>query len=476
MKIKNVRLGHACNSSSSHSIVLTNRAHDDMAGDMEFGWGFFTAASKESKMAYLAQTIRANLASEIGDFNAAHVAMSITGVQFRKDDMRAFEGYVDHQSVLNLPYSIAWDKRLSPEFLADLTEYMMRDDVAVLGGNDNTTEDHPLASEPRPSWARELGTDGTGDLRCRKDGDWWTLFNRDTGARVSLSFEDNPRELRPSTPFLLDVKVTDYCPFGCAYCYQGSTKDGKHGDASAYDLVNAEVFEVAIGGGEPTLWKDFESFTETLNRYGINANATTRNYKWLESADADKTMKHLSALAVSVETAEQVRQIITAVTGKPWAGKIVFQVIDGVVAPGDAKEIVKLCAGRFDLCVLGYKTTGFGEQYEPRYLGAVLEQAWPYLDWEWRCSQTPNAPGLSLRVDTVMAQRYESEFQKRKIAPVLYHTHEGIWSAYFDAVAGTLAPSSYCDKSKAVPTGRRDGWQKRDWLRDAFSRMQRANA
>ena len=48
MKIHNVRLGHATNSSSSHSIIFdpVSKATDDYD---DFGWSFFTLASKEAK-------------------------------------------------------------------------------------------------------------------------------------------------------------------------------------------------------------------------------------------------------------------------------------------------------------------------------------------------------------------------------------------------------------------------------------------
>lgn len=68
MPITNVRLGFATNSSSSHSIVLTNRRYSDdsgnsYGGNLDFGWESFTLASQGSKLPYIALLLRYELES-----------------------------------------------------------------------------------------------------------------------------------------------------------------------------------------------------------------------------------------------------------------------------------------------------------------------------------------------------------------------------------------------------------------------------
>ena len=58
MKIHNLRLGFACNSSSSHSLIFLPGCTDNAEGQ-DFGWQCFTLASSEAKMGYLAQQLPA---------------------------------------------------------------------------------------------------------------------------------------------------------------------------------------------------------------------------------------------------------------------------------------------------------------------------------------------------------------------------------------------------------------------------------
>src|SRR6185503_11282388 len=153
---------------------------------------------------------------------------------------------------------------------------LMRPGVVVLGGNDNEEDcahfdlndhycgyghhffkDHPDIAPLK--WGAELREEGRDGLVCRSDGAWWTLFRRDSGAKVRMTFVDDAQPyVRSSAPELVDVKITDYCPFGCPFCYQGSTHQGLHADdevlgALIRQLGELRVFEMAIGGGEPTL-------------------------------------------------------------------------------------------------------------------------------------------------------------------------------------------------------------------------------
>ena len=121
-----------------------------------------------------------------------------------------------------------------------------------------------------------------GAMVARYDSPHWVVFNRGTGAKVRLTFttcppgpyQDNPvtedtlkarkflkgpqvEVTKAAAPELVDIKITDYCPFGCKYCYQGSTAKGTHAKTDtintlSYALGRMHVFEVALGGGEPT--------------------------------------------------------------------------------------------------------------------------------------------------------------------------------------------------------------------------------
>lgn len=83
----------------------------------------------------------------------------------------------------------------------------------------------------------------------------------------------------------LDVKITNFCNFECPFCYQGSNLKGKHANfeflKSSLDFFvdEVEVFEVIIGGGEPTTYPKLTHIVSHLLSKGVSVAITSRNYK-----------------------------------------------------------------------------------------------------------------------------------------------------------------------------------------------------
>lgn len=87
-------------------------------------------------------------------------------------------------------------------------------------------------------------------------------FVADRGTGVTLrwgeTLADDP--LRAPWPELADISISNRCTAGCDYCYRNSTAAGDIMEATAYGRVLDKlthpvlggVFQVALGGGEPT--------------------------------------------------------------------------------------------------------------------------------------------------------------------------------------------------------------------------------
>jgi len=62
-------------------------------------------------------------------------------------------------------------------------------------------------------------------------------------------------------PETIDVRVTNACKTGCAYCYMNSTPGGEHMDMSVLEALfnglDQPPYQIAIGGGEPALHPRF---------------------------------------------------------------------------------------------------------------------------------------------------------------------------------------------------------------------------
>jgi len=117
----------------------------------------------------------------------------------------------------------------------------------------------------------------------RRDRNAFIWFSRKTGNKIRFSIGNYNKS---RVPELVDVKITDQCHFGCAFCYQGSGPQGKNAllgslGAIARYLGEAGVFEVALGGGEPFEHPDIVDICWIFRYHGVVPNITTRRPDYL---------------------------------------------------------------------------------------------------------------------------------------------------------------------------------------------------
>ena len=477
MKVHKIRQGFACNSSSSHSVVLLRGGATDDYDGFDFGWAPFTLVSEEAKRRYVAALIKESYTPVLRkrglptDFDAdlpAEVVKEIgelAGVEIYGDSV----GYVDHQSRIELP--VAWDESaMDRVFLEDFKAWILQPDVAILGGNDNGGE-HPLLDDDDTVQLHYRGfIEGGGPIVARKDKHlgFWTMFSRFDGTKIRFDFDGNRyAPEKAAFPELVDVKITDYCNYGCAYCYQGSTPKGQHARIDILTRIaeffgREKVFEVAIGGGEPTMHPGFLEILKTFRAHGVIPNFTTRNVDYL--------VKHYwelaevcGAVALSVDSVEDalryrdaVRAVTAAETGE-YRRRLQVTVQYVVGAHPNWKETVSgLIRNSWPFTThyeetlrptfLGWKATGRGGAHE--FYGddgfvdllVGLAAATPMSS---TLAGRPTRLGLAVSLDTVLTSKFETELQAAGVSSVRYETREGKFSAYVDAVEGTVAPCSY---------------------------------
>lgn len=446
--VHNVRLGLATNSSSSHSLVyLPPGSQTDVGYEgQEFGWDNFTLQSEGGKLGYLAQLLKSSISNLSPEFQKAIVEAWVGPLDL--------DGYIDHESTMSFPLN--WGgSGVHPEFFREFKEFLLRPDVTILGGNDNDDEGHPLASGSfKTNLPRDIGSATHAGYVARKDDKfgYWTLFHRVTGAKLRISLEDPSKAVTPtkaSSPELIDLKITDFCPYGCSYCYQGSTPKGEHADRNllrdiAYACGELQVFEVALGGGEPTLHPDFTDILYAFRSHGVVPNFTTRNMSWMrDPVKRHQILESAGAFAFSVDSADQVLKLHAVMSehGIP-TDRVNIQYVVGA-SWGGLKSLFEITkALRLPLVLLGWKNTGRGSNEKPKESSA---EAFKTFLENHKSYQLPR-----LSIDTVLAAQWEKGLQKVKYPPTLYNPTEGAFSMYLDAVAKKAGPSSYCHPSKMV--------------------------
>ncbi len=430
MQILNLRLGFATNSSSTHSILyLPKRAKalgikSNCPTDNEFNSRDFLLANKKDKARYLYQVIKQQLGEEL--------AKSVTE-QFIGG---AIPGYVE-SAIIRFGSTA-----IPPDLCAPISNRIIKDDTIIIkGGMDDSS--HPT-----------IDLDFF-DLRSRYDEvyKYWTLFNTDTGGKLRFSDTDilntgytldsvmsggltKQYEDRASIPELVDLKITDYCEYNCPFCDQNSTKNGTHAPLEYIKdiidlLVDLKVFEIALGGGEPTSHPDFDTIIAYAARQGICINYTTRNPKQLGKG---------SKSALSVTSLNDLKKVPSSVRAYN------VQVVDGCISSEEFSELLDYCSDNLlQLTLLGFKKTGRGMVFKPQYTTDWFT-TWKGLNVK-RTLQ--NEDPVALGIDTVIAQNYPDVLNT--ISPLLYSVKEGQHSMYIDAVSSTMGPSSFCNSSRMTP-------------------------
>lgn len=437
MRLLNYRQGFACNSSSTHSVLLDEKLVTDEWSD--FGWQGFQIRSEDIAH-YLWAAIRSyesydETAEKPYDAEAIRIALDMSELPER-------DCYVDHQSrpvfVLD-PLT----KKIDPEFVKDLRLWFQRNGVGVHGGNDNGGPP-PCDDKKSP-----YDTDGR-NMVGRKSGDIWTMIRPCDGMRITMTFEDNPK---PAVmPALVDCKCTSFCSFGCRFCYQGSTPDQPHGDLAVIkkillDCSRAGVLEVAFGGGEPTQHPEFRKIVQYAAKVGLIPNVTTRNIQFVKELIAGE-WPEIGGVAFSLETELRARQIAgaLALASDDQRVRVSVQIVDKAITSKYQLDRVLdvLEAADVRLTWLGYKNTGFGEKY--------MADRWNKPNWNFVEHVLPReAYKYRISLDTAMLSEYRDVLKAKYKAYSLTATEEeGVTSCYIDAVERRIGISSY-HESTFVP-------------------------
>lgn len=450
LKISNVRIGLATNSSSSHSILILPPKTKVQDKDMEnfYGWNFFTAAQRETKLDYFSHILFSSLGAFMADEYAQIITKDLLGIQNFQSS-----GGIDHQSLFRIPSHkerYSENHKIDENFMTEFREFLLREDVVIVGGNDNTDEVHSLAGVPGVKivdWDYRPETNYT---RARKDGKWWTLFTIN-GTKTRFSFDENAEDYTKATaPELVDIKITDWCGEGCAFCYQNSTPKGEHSEYSyirniAENLGDLGVFEVALGGGETTSHPDFVKILEDFRRKGIVPNFTTRSFTWLENEERTRAiMEHTGAFAFSVQSRNEIDKLmaLTAIREIP-KNKVNLHYVMGTQSNYIFRSILE--AAKYygiRITLLGYKEVGRGTKFKPH--------TYTYGSWIDDIQDVMKDMHARVSIDTALAKEFYDELLEKDVAKETFHTDEGKFSMYIDAVAGEMAKSSYEDCARTA--------------------------
>lgn len=129
--------------------------------------------------------------------------------------------------------------------------------------------------------------------------------------RWGKSLNDDPT-FAP-VPELADISISNHCTKGCSFCYRDSRNNNEFMSVEDYcsvlDSMNHDnygnVFQVALGGGEPLEHPDFLTIIDKTVHRNIVPNFTT-NGIYIDQNICNQIKGKVGAVAISVTSAQEI--------------------------------------------------------------------------------------------------------------------------------------------------------------------------
>ena len=237
----------------------------------------------------------------------------------------------------------------------------------------------------------------------------------------------------PQLPEQMDLKITDWCDAGCAWCHEKSTLRGKHGDLDAAIVLLNNMpsgTEIAIGGGDPLSHPDFARFVRAIREKGLIPSVTVNGrHLARHRALLDTLTQEGSLFGVGVSMYDQIPD---------WDYEhMVVHMIAGVDNPALLDGLDR----RLKILLLGYKRHGRGI----KWASGEREKGVEANIQHWRRALFWLARSHHLSFDTLGIEQLEPQrlFQDQETFERHHMGDEGTFSMYVDAVTQTYGVSSY---------------------------------
>jgi hypothetical protein len=253
------------------------------------------------------------------------------------------------------------------------------------------------------------------------------LYADGTKVRTTLDATQPPR-----LPEQLDVKITDWCDAGCAWCHEGSTPRGAHCDVDRTLALFKDLLpgtEIAIGGGDPLSHPEFERLVRGLRSFGIVPSVTVNGRHFARHRETlERLTRDGQLFGVGVSYHDSIPD---------WDYEhMVLHLIAGVNHP----FVLDAATRRMKVLLLGYKWFGRGKKFfemRPQPVQDIIA-AW-YREL-FHVAQSHHVSFDNLAIEQLKPERLfkDPETYRRQ-----YMGPEGQFSMYVDAVTETFALSSY---------------------------------
>jgi organic radical activating enzyme len=244
--------------------------------------------------------------------------------------------------------------------------------------------------------------------------------------------------LPPVLPEQMDLKITDWCDAGCAWCHEKSTTKGAHADIDAtLEVLKAlpKGAEIAIGGGDPLSHPEFERFVTAIAAQGLIPSVTVNGLHFeRHRATLERLTSEGKLYGVGFSYADRLPD---------WDYEhLVVHLIAGVHHP----KVLDEAARRYKVLLLGYKQHGRGKKLFQIRRKEVEDTLASWYRELFIVGKKHHLSFDNLAIEQLKPQRL---FANPETFQEAYMGAEGAWSMYLDAVTQTYGLSSYSDDRHA---------------------------
>ena len=193
-------------------------------------------------------------------------------------------------------------------------------------------------------------------LNKYKNGNYW-VYIYDDGTKIRRG----KGKFNPVFPESIDIKITNECDANCEWCSEDSNKNNDSFEFNEYKFLDSlrPGMELAIGGGNPLVYKHLIGFLKYCNRRGVIANITINEKNLSETITYLIGCNLVKSFGVSFVDGKNISSILEFL--KPIKKEPL--VVHFILGIHDLKCFKKLYSQKLKILILGYKKIGRGKLY-----------------------------------------------------------------------------------------------------------------